>query len=58
MSRIQKEKLETYLDLSLKVVPETLKEENAVKAADSYNLDTNQEKRKKDAEKPLYFKRV
>jgi hypothetical protein len=55
MSRTQKEKLETYMDLPLQVIPKTSKEENAVTAADSYS---NQEKRKKEADKPLYFKRV
>ena len=58
MSRTEKEKLETYMTLPLQAVPETSKEENTVPAADRYHLDSNQEKRKKDAEKPLYFKRV
>jgi hypothetical protein len=58
MSRTQKEKLETYMTLPLQAVPKASKEENAVPAADRYHLDNNQEKRKKDAEKPLYFKRV
>jgi hypothetical protein len=58
MSRTQKEKLETYITLPLQAISETSKEENAVTAANRYHLDNNQEKRKKDAEKPLYFKRV
>jgi hypothetical protein len=55
MSRTQKEKLETYLDTPLQVTQKTPKKANAVTAADSYS---NQEKRKKEADKPLYFKRV
>jgi hypothetical protein len=55
MSRTQKEKLETYLDTPLQVIPKTSKKANAVTAADSYS---NQETRKKEADKPLYFKRV
>ena len=54
MSRTQKEKLETYLDTPLQVIPKTPKKANAVTAADSYS---NQE-RKKEVDKPLYFKRV
>jgi hypothetical protein len=55
MSRTQKEKLESYMDTPLQVMPKTSKKANAVTAADSYR---NQEKRKKEADKPLYFKRV
>jgi hypothetical protein len=55
MSRTQKEKLETYIDLPLQVTPKTSKEASATAAADSYS---NQEERKKEADKPLYFKRV
>jgi hypothetical protein len=55
MSRTQKEKLETYTEIPLQAIPKTSKEANAVTAADSYR---NQEKRKKEADKPLYFKRV
>ena len=54
MSRTQKEKLETYLDTPLQVTQKTPKKANAVTAADSYS---NQE-RKKEVDKPLYFKRV
>jgi len=58
MSRTQKEKLETYMTIPLQVIPDTSKEENVVTAAESNNLDSNQEKRKKEADKPLYFKRI
>ncbi len=54
MSRTKKEKLETHTDISLQVVPEIFTEENAVTAADGYNL----EKRKKEAGKPLYLRRM
>jgi hypothetical protein len=55
MRRTQKEKLETYTEIPLQAIPKTSKKANAVTAADRYR---NQEKRKKEADKPLYFKRV
>ena len=58
MSRTQKEKLETRTDISLQVVPEIFTEESAVTAADGYNLESSPEKRKKEADKPLYLRRV
>jgi hypothetical protein len=58
MSRTQKEKLETYTDIPLQVIPEISTEENAVTAADGYTLDSFPEKRKKEADKPLYLRRI
>jgi CRISPR/Cas system endoribonuclease Cas6 (RAMP superfamily) len=58
MSRTQKEKLETYTEISLQATPKISKKESTVTAADSYKLASNQEKRKNEADKPLYFKRV
>ena len=57
MSRTRKEKLETYTDASLQIVAEISTEESAVSAADDYNANPP-EKRKKEAEKPLYLKRI
>ena len=57
MSRTRKEKLETYTDASLQIVTEISKEESAVTAADDYGANSP-EKRKKDAKKPLYLKRI
>jgi hypothetical protein len=57
MSRTRKEKLETYTDASLQIVTEISTEESAVTAADDYNANSP-EKRKKDAKKPLYLKRI
>jgi hypothetical protein len=57
MSRTQKEKLKTYTDASLQLVSENSTEECTVTAADDYNANSP-EKRKKDANKPLYLKRV
>jgi hypothetical protein len=56
MSRTQKEKLETYPNIPLQLEPEISTEENAVAAAD--NTDISLEQRKKDANKPLYLKRI
>jgi hypothetical protein len=58
MSRTQKEKLETYTNFPLQVIPEISTEENAVTAADGYNLDGISEKRKKEADEPLYLRRI
>jgi len=58
MSRTRKEKLETYTDITLQVVPEIFTEESAVTAADGCNLESSPEKRKKEAEKPIYLRRV
>jgi hypothetical protein len=57
MSRTRKEKLETYTDASLQLVSENSTEESAVIAAEDYNANSP-EKRKKEANKPLYLKRV
>jgi len=57
MSRTRKEKLEAYTDASLQIVTENAVEESAVNAADDY-IEVALEKRKKDAKKPLYLKRV
>jgi hypothetical protein len=56
MSRTQK-KLETYTDASLQVTPENSAEESAVTVADDY-IVVALEQRKKEADKPLYLKRV
>jgi hypothetical protein len=57
MSRTQKEKLETYTDASLHLITENAAEESAVTAADDY-IEVTLEKRKKEADKPLYLKRI
>jgi hypothetical protein len=57
MSRSQKEKLETRIDIPLQL-PEISTEESAVTAADGCNLESSSEKRKKEADKPLYLRRV
>jgi hypothetical protein len=56
MSRTQK-KLETHVAIPLQL-PEISTKERAVKAADGYNLEGSMEKRKKEADKPLYLRRV
>ena len=57
MSRTQKEKLETYTDASLQLVSENSTEESAVTAADDY-IEVALKKRKEEAKKPLYLKRI
>ena len=56
MSRTQK-KLETCTDASWQVTPENSAEESTVTAAGDY-IVVDLEKRKKEADKPLYLKRV
>jgi hypothetical protein len=56
MSRTHKEKLEAYTDASLRLLPEDV-EENDVTAADDY-IELDLEKKKKEADKPLYLKRI
>ena len=55
MSRTRKEKLETYTDASL-LVSEDSEEENAFTVADDY-IEAALE-RKKEANKPIYLKRI
>jgi hypothetical protein len=57
MSRTQKEKLETCTDIPLQL-PEISTAESAVTAADGCNSESSLEKRKKEADKPLYLRRV
>ena len=58
MSRNRKEKLDAPADISLQVIPENYTEEYPITAADSYNSESSLEKRKKEANKPIYLKRV
>ncbi len=55
MSHTQKEKLETCTDASLQILENT--EESTVTVADDY-IELTLEQKRKDAEKPLYFKRI
>jgi hypothetical protein len=57
MSRTQKEKLETHTEASLQIITKNATEESAVTAADNY-IEFALEKRRKEAEKPLYLKRI
>ena len=57
MSRTQKEKLEKCTDIPLQLVSE-ISTENAVIAVNGYNSDVNLEKRKTEANEPIYLKRV
>jgi hypothetical protein len=55
VSRTRKEKLETGIDASLQIVTANAIEVGAVTTAD---IEVSSEKRKKDADKPLYLKRI
>jgi len=55
--RTQKEKLETRTDAYLQLFSENSTEESAVTAADDY-IEVALEKRKKEADKPIYLKRI
>lgn len=57
MSRRRKEKV-VPADISLQVISENSNVECTVTAADSCNSDSPLEKRKKEASKPIYLKRV
>jgi hypothetical protein len=57
MSRNQKEKPATYADASLQITLENSSEESPVTAADDYMVIASEERRK-EAEKPIYLKRV
>ena len=57
MRRTQKEKLETRMDIPLQL-SELSTEESAVTAADGCNLESSPRKRKKEADKPIYLRRV
>ena len=58
MSRSSKTKLDAQTDVPLQVISENSTEEYAVTAADGYSSNSSLEKRKKEAKKPLYLKRV
>jgi hypothetical protein len=58
MSRHSKTKLDVQTGVPLQVISENSTEECAVTAADGYNSDSSLKKRKKEAKKPLYLKRV
>jgi hypothetical protein len=53
MSRTRKEKLETYTAASLQLLPE----ESAAKVANNC-IEIALEKKKKEANKPLYLRRI
>ena len=56
MSRSNKEKTKIYTDAPLQLLPKDA-EEDTVTAAECY-IEISLEERKKDADKPLYLKRV
>ena len=57
MSRTPKEKLETYTDASLQLLPRNIIEGKVVIAADDY-IQVTLKKKKEEANKPLFLKRI
>jgi hypothetical protein len=58
MSRNSKTKPETQEKIHMQVITENSAEERTVTAADSNNTNLLLEKRKEEADKPIYLKRV
>ena len=58
MPRKSKAKLEIYAEIPLQIAANNLIEEHVVTVTDSGNSDMPLEKRKEDADKPLYLKRM
>jgi len=58
MRRNSKAKLEIYAKMPLQLISENSIEEPVVIAADSDTSNMRREKRKEDASKPIYLKRV
>jgi len=58
MSRNSKTKPEIQDKIHIQVIPENSAEERTVTAADSNNTNLLLEKRKEEADKPIYLKRV
>jgi len=58
VSQNSKTKLDAQATIPFQVMSESSKVECAVTAADDYSFDSSLEKRKKEAKKPLYLKRV
>ena len=58
VSRNSKTKLDVQADVPLQVISENSNVECTVTAADGCNSDSSLEKRKKEANKPIYLKRV
>ena len=57
MSRTPKEKLETYTDASLQILPRNIIEGKVVIAADD-DIQVNLKNKKEEANKPLFLKRI
>ncbi len=57
MNRTKKEKVETHTGASLQIITKNATEETRVDAADDY-IEVALEKRRKEANQPLYLKRV
>ena len=57
MSRAQKQKLETYTNASFQLIFKNSTAESTVNAIDDC-IEITLEKRKKEADKPIYLKRI
>jgi len=58
MKRTQKEKLQTYAEVPIQFTSENSTEKCAATAAVGCDLEVSMEKKKEEANKPIYLKRV
>ena len=58
MNFIEKEKLETYPDMTLQVITENFVEDNLDITSESCIMDLSLERRKEQARKPIYLTRI
>jgi hypothetical protein len=58
MRRTQKEKLETYAEIPTQFISENSTEKCAANSAVECDLEVLMEKRKEEANKPIYLKRI
>ena len=58
MNYIEKEKLETYPDMTLQVIGENFVEDNLDVTSESCIMDLSLERKKEQARKPIYLTRI
>ena len=58
MNYIEKEKLETYPDMTLQVIAKNFVEDNLDIASESCVMDLSLERKKEQARKPIYLTRI
>ena len=58
MNYIEKEKLETYPDMTLQVIAENFVEDNLDITSENCIMDLSLERKKEQARKPIYLTRI